>query len=89
MELLLVVGAVALMYIGSAVLHPYVKCEACDGKGKHFGGLFGNTFRPCHRCSGSGQKQRLTAAIIGVGKPRKSSSKIQPATSSIKKNSDG
>lgn len=85
MELLLVVFAVVVVYVGSAMLHPYVKCETCDGKGKHSGALFRSASRPCHRCSGSGQKQRLTAAIIGRGKRRRSSSKIQPATSSFKK----
>ena len=85
MELLLVVGAAVGMYVVSALLHPYIPCETCEGKGKHSGALFSNATRPCHRCSGTGQKQRLTAAIIGVGRARRSTSKIQPATSSFKK----
>ncbi len=76
--------AIALVFGISAALHPYVKCEACDGKGKHFGGVFGYAHRPCHRCSGTGQRQRLTAAIIGKGKRIVSTSKIQPWTSSFK-----
>lgn len=84
LALALLLAAILLVFVASAVLHPYVKCEACDGKGKHAGALFSNAFRPCHRCSGSGQKQRLIASMIGVGKRRKSSSKTQPRTSSVK-----
>lgn len=84
MELILLIGAAGVVYIGSALLHPYVKCEACDGKGKHAGTLFTSTFRPCHRCSGTGQKQRFVAALIGIGKPRKSVSKVQKSSSSYK-----
>jgi hypothetical protein len=85
--LILLVIAGVLVYVISAMLHPYVNCEACGGKGKHAGALFSKAFRPCHKCSGSGQKQRLTAAIIGWGKRRQASSGIQPRTSSFKKGS--
>jgi DnaJ-class molecular chaperone len=84
MELALLVASALLVYVVSALLHPYVKCETCDGKGKHSGALFSYASRPCHRCSGTGQKQRLTAAVIGVGKRRKSINKIQKSTSSFK-----
>jgi hypothetical protein len=84
MELILLVAAAAAVYVVSAWLHPYVKCEACDGKGKHAGGMFTSTFRPCHKCSGTGQKQRFAAALIGVGKPRKTVSRFQKPTSSFK-----
>jgi DnaJ-class molecular chaperone len=84
MELILLLVAAGLVYVVSAHLHPYVKCETCDGKGKHSGALFTSTFRPCHRCAGTGQKQRVIATLIGVGKPRKAMSRFQKPTSSFK-----
>lgn len=85
--LILLVAAGVLVYVVSAMLHPYVNCEACRGKGKHAGALFSNAFRPCHKCSGSGQRPRMTAALISRGKRRQGSSRIQPRTSSFKKGS--
>ena len=84
MELILLIIAAGLVYVFSAWLHPYVKCETCNGTGKHSGALFTYATRPCHRCSGTGQKQRFTAALIGFGKPRKSMSRFQRSSSSFK-----
>ena len=89
MELWLLIGSAAVVYIFSAWLHPYVKCEACDGKGKHAGAIFTYATRPCHRCEGTGQRQRFTATLIGVGKPRKTTSRFQKFTSSYKDTGTG
>lgn len=76
--------ATLVVYFGSCLLHPYVPCETCEGKGKHGGALFGNASRPCHACSGGGQKQRAGAVLLGRGKRRKSSSRIAKPSSSYK-----
>ncbi|HEU4542860.1 MAG TPA: hypothetical protein VFR23_17150 [Jiangellaceae bacterium] len=89
MELLLVIGSAVVVYVMSAWLHPYVKCEACDGKGKHAGALFTYATRPCHRCAGTGVRQRFTAALIGVGRRRKTTSRFQKSTSSFKDTNSG
>jgi hypothetical protein len=80
---LILVSAIAV-YLGSCMLHPYVACETCEGKGKHSGALFTKASRPCHACSGAGQKQRAGAVLLSRGKRRKSTSRIAPRTSSIK-----
>ena len=82
--LILILGSAIVVYLGSCLLHPYVACETCEGKGKHSGGVFAKASRPCHACSGAGQKQRAGAALLARGKPRKSTSKIAPRTASIK-----
>ena len=84
MEILLLIGSEVFVCVMSAWLHPYVKCEACDGKGKHAGALFSYATRPCHRCSGTGLRRRFTATLIGVGKRRKTTSRFQKSTSSFK-----
>jgi DnaJ-class molecular chaperone len=65
-------------YVLSVLLHPYVKCDRCKGLGRHSGSVFSYSLRPCHRCEGTGQKQRLGAILMGRGKPRKPTSRIQP-----------
>jgi hypothetical protein len=82
--LVLLIASTAVVYFGSCLLHPYIACETCEGKARHGGGLFTKATRPCHACSGTGQKLRPGAAVLGRGKPRKSSSRIAPRTSSIK-----
>lgn len=59
LSVMLVAGVV--VYVLSCLLHPYVACGTCEGKGKHTGTLFTNATRPCHKCSGAGQKQRVGA----------------------------
>ena len=82
--LILLITSTALVYFGSCVLHPYIACETCAGTARHRGGLFTKATRPCHACSGTGQKLRHGAAVLGRGKRRKSTSRIAPRTSSIK-----
>ncbi|HEX6328369.1 MAG TPA: hypothetical protein VFZ72_17515 [Jiangellaceae bacterium] len=89
MELWLLIGSAVFVYVMSAWLHPNVKCEACDGKGKHAGALFTHATRPCHRCAGTGVRRRFTATLIGVGKPTKTTSRFQKATSSYKDTNSG
>jgi DnaJ-class molecular chaperone len=69
---LLVIGLLMLaVYVASVCLHPYMACEACEGRGRHQGSWFNKSFRPCHVCSGTGRKQRLGARVLGRGQPRR------------------
>jgi DnaJ-class molecular chaperone len=79
---MLVVIAVAA-YVLSLFLHPYAKCDRCGGLGRHSGALFTYANRPCHKCSGLGQKQRFGAALIGRGKRRRSTSRVQPPSRNV------
>jgi DnaJ-class molecular chaperone len=69
--------------IGSAFLHPYVRCRACKGSGRHRGGVFNYAWRPCHVCNGAGRKQRLTAEGLGRGQQTTSGSRIVRPTRSF------
>jgi len=81
MDPLVIVGLILLGgYILSIYLHPYVRCEKCKGLGRHWGSVFTNSLRPCHRCSGTGRKRRLGAVILRRGEIRQSSPRIQPRT---------
>ena len=64
---LLLVGG----FLASLHLHPYTRCEACNGTGRHRGSVFTYGFRPCHMCSGVGRKQRWLAGRQGLGDARK------------------
>lgn len=76
-----VVVLAALLIVGyylSLLLHPYMKCEVCKGTGKHTGSFFTHGLRLCHRCSGTGRKQRLGAFVLQRGQRRRASSRIAP-----------
>jgi hypothetical protein len=60
-------GAFVVSFVVSAFLHPYVRCGACKGAGRHRGAFFNYAWRPCHVCNGAGRKQRFTAAALGRG----------------------
>ena len=48
-------AGVGLAVVASAFLHPYVRCSACKGSGRHSGAVFNYAWRPCHVCSGAGR----------------------------------
>jgi hypothetical protein len=76
-------AAGALCFVGSAFLHPYVRCGACKGSGRHRGGVFSYAWPPCHVCNGAGWKQRVTALVLGLGERTTSASWIAPTTRSF------
>jgi hypothetical protein len=76
-------AAGALCFVGSAFLHPYVRCGACMGSGRHRGGIFNYAWRPCHACNGAGRKQRVTASVLGPGQRATSGSRIARTTKSF------
>ena len=80
LEAFVVFGLLFAGWVISVYIHPYVKCEYCKGLGRHRGAVFTYAFRPCHHCSGTGQKQRWGAVVFGRGIRRRSSSRVQPPT---------
>ena len=77
---LLLLVAVGGGYLVSIWFHPYTACEACKGSGKHKGAVFNYGFRPCHKCSGVGRKQRWGAQWFSRGQPRREGTKTPPGT---------
>jgi hypothetical protein len=72
MTLLVVAGVVlAIGYFLSIRWHPHMRCKSCvDTPGRHWGGIFTNSFRVCHKCNGRGRRQRFGAKVFGYGEPR-------------------
>ena len=58
-------------FMASIHLHPYTRCDACNGTRRHSGSVFTYGFRPCASCSGTGRKQRWLAGRQGLGVPRR------------------
>jgi DnaJ-class molecular chaperone len=54
--LILVVFVVA--WLISLRLHPFRRCPACNGTGRHNGAIFGYSHRRCRRCAGGGRQHR-------------------------------
>jgi len=64
---LLLIVIVAVGYLVSVRIHPLRKCRTCKMTGRHFGGVFTNSHRPCRRCRGSGRRDRLGAQVFFGG----------------------
>lgn len=64
---LIVIVIVAVGYLVSLRIHPLRKCPTCKMTGRHFGGVFTNTYRPCRRCNGSGRRDRLGVQVFFGG----------------------
>ena len=69
LTLFLGVAIFVIGYFLSLHLHPYTKCNKCDGTSVHRGAVFSGS-RKCHKCSGTGRKQRLGAALLKIGDKR-------------------
>lgn len=79
-DLVLLFGGaiVVVAYILSLYLHPYTQCGRCKGTSIHKGAVFGGAHRRCHKCSGTGRRQRLGAMVLKIGDPRRSTSRFHP-----------
>jgi hypothetical protein len=60
---LLIVAAVVGFYLLTCLVWPFGKCRKCKGVGK-FKSPFGNAFRHCPRCDGSGLRVRVGRHVI-------------------------
>ncbi|WP_328990053.1 hypothetical protein OG394_27815 [Kribbella sp. NBC_01245] len=59
----LIVTAVAVFYLLTCAVWPFGKCRKCEGVGK-FKSPFGNAYRHCGCCQGSGLRIRLGRHVI-------------------------
>ncbi|MGC4940501.1 hypothetical protein [Kribbella sp. DT2] len=59
----LIVTAVFAFYLFTCAVWPFGKCRRCKGAGK-FKSPFGNAFRHCGRCDGSGLRVRFGRKVI-------------------------
>lgn len=68
----LVIIAVLIVagYLVSLRVHPYSRCRACKGGGRHWGSVYKYAQRPCRSCGGSGRHDRLGARILRIGQDR-------------------
>lgn len=48
-----------VIYGGSLLLNPFVKCSVCKGSSRPKGWLFGYAHHDCRKCGGNGRQQRL------------------------------
>ncbi len=60
---LLIVTIVVGFYLFTCLVWPFGKCRRCKGVGK-FKSPFGNAFRHCGKCDGSGLRVRLGRHVI-------------------------
>jgi hypothetical protein len=61
---------IVLVVVGYAVstrIHPLRKCSTCGMTGRHFGGIFKSSWRPCRNCSGTGRRDRVGTKVIWGG----------------------
>jgi DnaJ-class molecular chaperone len=57
--LIVIVVIVILGYLVSLRLHPWRRCRACQGTGRHFGTVWKSSHRMCTSCGGNGRRARL------------------------------
>jgi len=54
-----------VVYMGSCVIHPYVRCRACNRSKESLSRTFRGAFGPCRSCKGRGHHLRFGARLIG------------------------
>ncbi|ADB32404.1 hypothetical protein Kfla_3344 [Kribbella flavida DSM 17836] len=59
----LIVTIALALYLLSCLIWPFGKCHRCKGAGK-FKSPFGNAYRHCGRCDGSGLRVRIGRHIV-------------------------
>lgn len=63
--ILLLVLAVAVVYMGSCLVHPYKACKACKRSKESHSTLFKGAFGACRSCKGVGHHLRFGARLLG------------------------
>ena len=61
--------AVAVIYLISLRIHPFMTCRSCGGSGRRSGKVFGYTHRQCLSCGGQGRHRRLGTTVFHRGAP--------------------
>lgn len=62
---IVILVALAGLYVVSGLLYPYTTCPSCQGR-KNFSPT-GRNWAECGRCGGSGKKIRLISRLLGRG----------------------
>ena len=65
MEPLLVLVLIAVVYLGSCAVHPYLRCTACNRSKETSSVVFKRAFGPCRNCRGRGHTLRFGARVLG------------------------
>ena len=60
--------AVAILYLISLAVHPFMACRDCSATGRREGWLFGYAHRQCASCGGQGRHRRLGATVLYRGR---------------------
>jgi len=61
--------AVAVIYLISLRIHPFMTCRSCGGTGRRAGKVFGYAHRQCMSCGGQGRHRRLGTTVFHRGSP--------------------
>ena len=66
MGFLILIGIIFLIgYYLSLKAHPFTNCKFCNGRGKLNGtGLYSYAHGRCHKCGGTGRKDRLGVRLF-------------------------
>lgn len=56
---------VVAVYLGSCMVHPYVRCSSCNRSKESHSTVFKGAFGPCRACNGRGHHLRFGARILG------------------------
>jgi DnaJ-class molecular chaperone len=60
MVVLILLAVIAVVgYLASLRAHPWRRCRACKGTGRHSGSVFKYSQRACASCGGNGRRARL------------------------------
>ena len=62
--LLLALAAVAV-YLGSCLVHPYMRCNRCNRSKESHSKMFKGAFGACRACHGRGHTLRFGARMLG------------------------
>jgi hypothetical protein len=67
--LVIIASLFGAAYLASLRLHPFRRCPACKGTGRHNGGFYSYSHRRCNRCGGGSRQLRL-GVRMGLGGPQ-------------------
>jgi hypothetical protein len=70
-SLLLLIALITSGYIISLRIHPLRKCPTCKMKGRHYGSIYGASYRRCRRCDGTARDDRLGTRVFFGGPHKK------------------
>lgn len=65
MGFVIIIGILVVVgYYISLRIHPFRKCRACKGTGRHWGSVYTYGHRRCAKCGGTGRQDRLGVRLF-------------------------